>query len=162
MKKIAALLLIAISSPAYAEMSDWALFLNAFGHTATAYLNDSYLLLGTTADGYHHEIIKKDAALTIADDVKRRVRIIRGKLQDASKRNIADRDRKLLEKLYEAYGCIDHLAWMLTEYINDKNPDNGKRYVEQRKKCLEHIQGIAVFYAELPRSREVAEPLSTR
>ena len=45
-------LTLILSHPALPLDREKALFLNAFGETATAYLNDSFLLLGTTAEDY--------------------------------------------------------------------------------------------------------------
>ncbi len=66
MKRIACLLiLISLLCPPISQGADEAVFLNAFGETATAYLNDSFLLLGTTADGFVADIISKETALEI-------------------------------------------------------------------------------------------------
>ena len=82
MKRIACLLiLISLLYPPISQGADEAVFLNAFGETATAYLNDSFLLLGTTADGFVADIIPKETALEIVKNVQKRVRVIRAKFQ---------------------------------------------------------------------------------
>ena len=163
MKKILCLgLLVCILMPFNAAGSDKAVFLNAFGETATAYLNDSFLLLGTIADSYVADIITKENALEFAKNVQKRVRVIRGKIKAVSATRIAEVDKKVLVMLDNGYGCLDHLAWALVQFVEDKNPDTRKRFADQRTECLERFKVIAEFYASLPPSPEVAEPLSTR
>jgi hypothetical protein len=142
--------------------SDAALFLNAFGETATAYLNDSFLLLGTTADGFVADIVQKETALEISSNVQKRVRIVRAKLKAVVKRKMADLDRQLLGLLDNAYACMDHQAWALTQYIQDKTPDSARRFEEQRTDCLKRLEKLAKFYSSLPPAAEFKEPLSTR
>lgn len=163
MKRIFGLLLVAlffISPKVHA--GDLEVFLNAFGETATAYLNDSFLLLGTTADGFVADIIPKDTALEIAKNVQKRVRVVRGKLKAVSEARISDVDRQLIALLDHAYACMDHQAWALVEYVQDKNPETAKRFESQRLDCLQRLKKIAEFYSTLPPSPELPEPLSTR
>jgi len=141
---------------------DRVLFLNAFGETATAYLNDSMLLLGTTADGFVADIIGKEQAMEIAKNVQKRVRVIRGKLKAIAGARISAVDKKLIELLDSSYGCMDHQAWALYQYVEDKSPDAARRFEAQRSGCLESLKKVADFYSTLPPSPEVAEPLSTR
>lgn len=149
-------------SPVALPASDREIFLNAFGETATAYLNDSFLLLGTTADGYVAEIISKETAHDIAKNIQKRVRIIRAKLKTVAGSSIADVDKRLIELLDKAYACMDHQAWALNEYVTEKSPDSAKRFEEQRTKCLDRLNKIAELYSKLPPSPELPEPLSTR
>jgi hypothetical protein len=153
-------LIVVASPPAFS--SDAAIFLNAFGETATAYLNDCFLLLGTTADGFVADIIQKDTALDIAANVQKRVRIIRSKLKTVSQRKIAVVDKQLVKLLDEAYACMDHQAWALSQYVRDKSPDTARRFEEQRNSCLQRVEKVAQFYSTLPPARELPEPLSTR
>ncbi len=142
--------------------ADQTIYLNAFGETATAYLNDSFLLLGTTADGFVAEIMPKDTALEIARNVQKRVRLIRSKLKAVSNTKIADVDNQLIGLLDNAFACLDHQAWTLTQYIEDKSPDNARKFESQRTECLSRLKKISEFYMALPPSPEVPEPLSTR
>lgn len=142
--------------------ADPALFLNAFGETATAYLNDSFLLLGTTADGFVSDVISKETAQEIANNVQSRVRVVRGKLKAVSQAKIAGADKNLLVLLEEAFACLDHHAWALGQFVRDKSPENARRFEEQRSECLRRMEKVAQFYATLPPSPEVPEPLSTR
>jgi len=156
------ILLLAAHVPATAAGSDRAIFLNAFGETATAYLNDAFLLLGTTADGYVADIIPKETALEIAKNVQKRIRVVRGKLKAVSGARIAEADRKLIGLLDGAYACMDHQSWALVQYIEEKSAESAKRFEEQRVGCLDRLKQIADFYSTLPPSPEVPEPLSTR
>jgi len=142
--------------------ADPALFLNAFGETATAYLNDSFLLLGTVADGNVADVIPKETALEIANDVQSRIRVVRGKLKAVSQAKIATSDKNLVVLLDEAFACLDHQAWALAQFVRDKSPENARRFGEQRTECLKRMDKVAQFYATLPPSAEVPEPLSTR
>ena len=163
MKKILLLLVVVVAlSPAVLSASDREIFLNAFGETATAYLNDAFLLLGTTADGFVANIISKETAGEIARNVQKRVRIIRAKLKAVSASPLVDADRKLIGLLDQAYACMDHQAWALYQYLEDKNPDTAKLFEEQRSACLIRVNRIAEFYSALPPSPELPEPLSTR
>jgi hypothetical protein len=154
-------LCLLMSSP-IAWGSDRAVFLNAFGETATAYLNDSFLLLGTTADGFVADIIPKDTALEIVRNVQKRVRVIRAKLKAVANTRISDVDRQLVGLLDSSYACMDHQAWALMQYINDKSPDAARRFESQRTDCLSRLKKISEFYSTLPPSPELPEPLSTR
>lgn len=156
------LVAFAVMSPAMGFASDEDLYLNAFGEAATAYLNDSFLLLGTIADGYVADIIKKDKAGEITKNVQKRVRIIRAKLKAVGEGPISEVDKKIIGLLDKAYACMDHQAWALLEFIHERSPDTRKRFDEQRSTCVERVHKIAEFYATLPPSPELPEPLSTR
>jgi hypothetical protein len=163
MKRVAFLLsLCLLWCPPMVRGSDQAVFLNAFGETATAYLNDSFLLLGTTADGFVADIIPKDTALEIARNVQKRVRVIRAKLRAVANTRISDVDRQLIGLLDQSYACMDHQTWALLQYVNDKSPDTARRFESQRTDCLSRLKKIAEFYSTLPPSPELPEPLSTR
>ena len=155
-------ILALLLGPSTLLADDRSLFLNAFGETATAYLNDSFLLLGTTADGFVADILPKETALEIAKNVQRRVRVIRGKLQGIAGARISAVDKKLLDLLDNSYGCMDHQAWALYQYVEDKSPEAARRFEAQRSGCLESLKKVADFYSTLPPSPEVPEPLSTR
>jgi len=156
------LILVLICGPSTMWADDRALFLNAFGETATAYLNDSFLLLGATADGFVADIIPRETALEIAKNVQKRIRVIRGKIQGVSASKLSEVDKRLLGVLDNAYGCMDHQAWAFYQYVEDKSPDAARRFDEQRAGCLDKLKKVAEFYSTLPRSPEVPEPLSTR
>lgn len=163
MKRVTCLLSLCVFLlPPVAWSSDQAVFLNAFGETATAYLNDSFLLLGTSADGFVADIIPKDTALEIVRNVQKRVRIIRAKLKAVSNTKISDVDRQLIGLLDQSYACMDHQSWALMQYLNDKNPDSARRFESQRTDCLNKLKKISEFYSTLPPSPELPAPLSTR
>jgi len=162
MKRI---LLLTILLPAFLASgadADPALFLNSFGVTATAYMNDSFLLLGKTADESAADVIPKEAALERTSDVQSRIRIVRGKLKAVSQAKIAASDKGLIVLLEEAFACLDQQAWALSQYIRERSPENARRFEEQRTECLKRMDKVAQFYATLPPSPEVPEPLSTR
>lgn len=142
--------------------ADSAVFLNAFGETATAYLNDAFLLLGVTADAYVANNVQKDTAGEIVANVQKRIRVIRAKLQAVSRCRIAEVDRQLIGLLDKAYACMDHQAWALAQYVDEKSPETAKRFEDQRNDCMQHLEKIASFYSSLPPSPQVSEPLSTR
>jgi hypothetical protein len=152
--------LLVIAGPA--RGSDQAVFLNAFGETATAYLNDSFLLLGTTADGFVANIVSKETANEIVKNVQKRVRVIRAKLKAVSNTRISDVDRRLIGLLEQSYACMDHQAWALMKYLAEKSPDSARRFESQRTDCLQKLKRVAEFYSTLPPSPELPEPLSTR
>jgi hypothetical protein len=162
MKKlpILAIILMTMTQPAVAR--DCAVCINAFGETATAYINDAFLLIGTTADGYVADIMKKDTALEIVKNVQKRVRIVRSKIKDVSRCRISESDRRLMGLLDEAYACLDHLTWALTEYVQDKTPESTRRFDQQRGNCMLRLEAVGRFYTSLPPSPELPEPLSTR
>jgi hypothetical protein len=162
MKRILLSFLLVLLVYPLAHSSEKALFLNAFGETATAYLNDGFLLLGATADGYVADIMDKKTAVEIAANVQKRVRVIRAKLEAVSKCNIAQIDKQLLDLLNSAYACLDRQAWALTQYLEDKSPSTAKRFEEQRLKCLEGLRKVSEFYSTLPPSPELPAPLGTR
>jgi hypothetical protein len=159
---ICSLVVVAVLSPLSIWASDRELFLNAFGETATAYLNDSFLLLGTTADGFVADIMPKETAREIAKNVQKRVRIVRAKLRAVAGSPLAEIDRKLIELLDKAYACMDHQAWALGQYVDEKSPEKARLFEEQRINCLDRVKQIAEFYSTLPPSPELPEPLSTR
>lgn len=136
--------------------------INAFGETATAYLNDSFLLLGTTADGYVSDVIPKDTALEISRNVQRRIRIIRAKIKIIDSSQMSLIDRKLLNLLDNSFLCMDHQAWALMRYIQDKVPENARKFESHRADCLGRIRKLADFYSEFPAPPELPAPLSTR
>lgn len=141
---------------------DQSALINAFGETATAYLNDSFLLLGTTADGYVSDIIPKDTALEISRNVQRRIRIIRAKIKIVDSPRMSLIDKKLLRLLDDSFVCMDHQAWALMRYIQEKLPENAKKFESHRADCLGRIRKLADFYSEIPAPPELPAPLSTR
>jgi Skp family chaperone for outer membrane proteins len=162
MKKAAVVLIVAlVLAPGICE-ADGALYLNAFGETATAYVNDAFLLLGVVADAFVADIIQKNDALEIVQDVQKRLRRIRAKIRSVSQTQISESDRRLMDLLDKAYACLDHQAWALMQYTNEKTPETARRFNDQRKECLERIQQIGQFFAKLPPPAQVSEPLSTR
>lgn len=162
MKRVFCISLLILVVIPTAEAADSAVFLNAFGETATAYLNDAFLLLGITADGYVANIVKEEAAAEIVTSVQKRVRVIRAKLQAVARCKIAEEDRQLINLLDKAYACMDHQAWALSQYVEEKSPQNANRFEEQRNDCLQHVDSIKRFYSSLPPRSQVSEPLSTR
>lgn len=137
-------------------------FLNAFSETATAYVNDSFLLLGTTADGFVAHIIPKEKALDIVTNVQKRIRRIRGKLKLVTEIRLADVDLQLISLLDATYGCLDHLAWTLSQYIEERSPETAQRFENHRRECVSRIEKLRQFYSTLPPAEELPEPLSTR
>jgi len=141
---------------------DSELFLSAFTETATAYLNDSFLLLGMTADYSVSEILTKEAALEHTINVQKRIRVIRAKLKAVSQRRITDLDRQLIRLLDNGYACLDLQAWALVKHIEQKSTQTAKNFENQRTQCLERIKTLKSFYSALPPALEFPEPLSTR
>jgi hypothetical protein len=141
---------------------DSELFLSAFTETATAYLNDSFLLLGMTADYSVSEILTKEAALEHTTNVQKRIRVIRAKLKAVSQRRITDLDRQLIRLLENGYACLDLQAWALVKHLEQKSTQTAKNFENQRTQCLERIKTLKSFYSALPPALEFPEPLSTR
>lgn len=161
-KTVCLLVVLAVMVPAMGIASDEELFLNAFGEAATAYLNDSFVLLGTIADGFVADIIRKDEAAELAKNIQKKVRIIRGKLKAIGESSISEVDKKFIDLLDKAYACMDHQAWALHQYVEEKSPETARRFYDQRTTCLERVENITKFYSTLPPAPEVPEPLSTR
>lgn len=162
MKRVLLIVVLLSALCAPGAHADPTLFLNAFGETAMAYLNDAFLLLGTTADGFVADLIPKETALEITNNVQSRIRVVRGKLKPVSQSKIAATDRSFILMLDEAFACLDHQTWALSEFIRNKSPESARRFEEQRTECLNRMDKVAQFYAALPPSPEVPEPLSTR
>ena len=141
---------------------DSELFLSAFTEAATAYLNDCFLLLGTTADGFVAEILPKETALEYTRNVQKRIRVIRAKLKAVSQRRITDLDRQLIRLLDNGYACMDLQAWALIRFTEERSTQTAKNFEDQRTQCWERIKTVAGFYSALPPAPELPEPLSTR
>ena len=141
---------------------DSELFLSAFTEAATAYLNDCFLLLGTTADGFVAEILPKETALEYTKNVQKRIRVIRAKLKAVSQRRITDLDRQLINLLNKGYACMDLQAWALIKFAEERSTGTAKNFEDQRTQCWELIKAVAGFYSALPPAPELPEPLSTR
>lgn len=154
------LMFLSVTSTCFAV--DRTALINAFGETATAYLNDSFLLLGTTADGFVSDVVPKDTALEISRNVQRRIRIIRAKIKIVDSPQLTFIDKKLLSLLDNSFLCMDHQAWALIRYVQDRVPENAKRFESHRAECLERIRKLADFYSEFPAPPELPAPLSTR
>jgi hypothetical protein len=162
MKRFVWLFVVVLVVCPSAQGADWAVFLNAFGETATAYLNDAFLLLGYTADGFVAGFVEEREAVDTVTNVQKRVQIIRAKIKAVSDARIAEVDRQLLSILESGYACLDHEAWALVQYMKEKSPAAAKRFDEQRAACQERLRTVADFYAKLPTSPQLPEPLSTR
>jgi len=156
------IIILLIFSPSAIRAGDTEVFLNAFTEAATAYLNDCFLLLGTTADGLVSEILPKATALEIAQNVQKRVRVIRAKLKAVSQRRITDLDRQLIRLLDNGYACLDHQAWALVKFTEQRTKETANAFEDQRTRCQDRIKTLASFYSALPPAPELPEPLSTR
>ncbi len=154
--------LIIIVVPSTVQAGESELFLNAFGETATAYLNDAFLLLGTAADSFAAQILPKENAMEIPKNVQKRVRIIRAKLKIASQQPLSYTDRQLIGLLDSSYACMDHLSWALMRHVEENSTTTSQRFNNQRIECLERIKKTESYYSSLPASPELPEPLSTR
>ncbi|MEW6347834.1 MAG: hypothetical protein AB1646_02130 [Thermodesulfobacteriota bacterium] len=159
MKKILCAFILLVMLPV-ATHADERLLLNAFGETATAYVNDAFLLLGTTADCYVADIIPKDTAAEIVANVQKRIQVIRSKCKAVTRVPMSGVDRDLLVLLESAYACMDDQAWALGRYVADKTPEAAKRFEDKRKECLKRIEEISAFYSKLPPLGDA--PRSTR
>ncbi|MDD3471843.1 MAG: hypothetical protein PHS86_03585 [Syntrophaceae bacterium] len=160
LKVFTVIFLVCVASQSYAL--EQGVLINAFGETATAYLNDSFLLIGTTADGFVADIIQKDTALEITKNVQRRLRIIRAKIKMIDSPKLSLMDKKLISLLNDSFLCMDHQAWALMRYIQEKVPENAKKFESHRSECLGRIKKVAEFYSEFPTPVELPAPLSTR
>ena len=129
---------------------DAELFLSAFTETATAYLNDSFLLLGMNVDYLVSELVTKEAALEHTINVQKRIRVIRAKLKAVSQRRITDLDRQLIRLLENGYACMDLQAWALVKHIEQRSTQTAKNFENQRTQCLERIKTLKSFYSALP------------
>jgi len=141
---------------------DAELFLGAFTETATACLNDSFIMLGMTADYLVSEILPKETALEHTINIQKRMRVIRAKLKAVSQRHITDLDRQLLRLLENGYACMDLQAWALVKLIEERSTQTAKNFENQRTQCWERIKILKNFYSTLPPAPELPEPLSTR
>ncbi|MDQ1237970.1 MAG: hypothetical protein QG577_154 [Thermodesulfobacteriota bacterium] len=150
-----------LPSPAFSA-EDKTVYLNAFTETSTAYLNDAFLLVGSTADNLMTESLSRDAAFEIVANVQKRIRIVRAKMKLVLLTDIRPLDRKLLSLLESSYACLDQQTWALMMYIREYSPSAAKRFEERRAECLARIETVAAFYASLPPAPEFPEPLSTR
>ncbi len=159
MKKTLCAMVLLVVLPATTH-ADERLLLNAFGETATAYLNDAFLLIGTTADSFVAEVIPKDTALQIVTNVQKRVQLIRAKFRSTATIPMSDVDRNLFRLLDSAYASMDNWAWALQQYVKDMTPDASKRFKDRRIECLTKIEEVSSFYAKLPPF--VEPPRSTR
>ena len=162
MKTLLYVSLLVIMASASSAAAEPEIFLNAFGETATAYVNDSFLLLGTIADGLVADIVPKETAVELVGNVQKRLRVVRSKLKAVSRQPIAVMDKQLIKLLDEAYGCMDQQAWTLLQYIQEKSLDTARRFEDQRNNCLQRLESVRKFYSTLPPSDEFPEPLSTR
>jgi hypothetical protein len=145
-----------------ARAADSGVYLNAFGETATAYLNDSFLLLGTVADGFVADIISRDNALEMVKNVQKRVRTIRAKLKAVSGTGISDMDRQLVGHLDNAFACVEQQAGALVQFVEEKSPETARRFDAERVECLKRLKKIAEYYSTLPPAPDAPASLNTR
>lgn len=157
---VSIVVMVAVTTLAHA--ADSGVFLNAFGETATAYLNDSFLLLGTAADGFVANIVSRDNALEIGKNVQKHVRIIRAKLKAVSGASLSDMDRQLIGHLDQASACLEQQAGALVQYAEEKNPDSARRFDTARGDCIKRLKKIAEYYSTLPPAPGAPESLNTR
>ena len=157
---VSIVVLLAVTT--FAHAADSGVFLNAFGETATAYLNDSFLLLGTVADGFVANIVSKETAQDIGKNIQKRAGSIRARLKAVSGARISDVDRQLIGMLDHGYACVGQQAQALVQYVEEKSPDTARRFDAERAECLKRLKKIAEFYSTLPPAPEAPESLNTR
>jgi hypothetical protein len=107
-------------------------------------------------------ILPKETVLEYTKNVQKRIRVIRAKLKAVSQRRITDLDRQLIGLLDKGYACMDHQAWALIRFTEERSTETAGNFEDQRKQCLECIKTVAGFYSALPPAPELPEPLSTR
>ncbi len=135
---------------------------DAFAQTATAYANDSFLLLGMVGDAFVTGALDKSSAVQTVANIQKRIRIIRAKINLVEAAMHSGNRSKWLKILDSVYTSLDQQAWAITKYIDDKTPVNAKRFNAIRNECLEKIKDLARFYASTGASVELPAPLSTR
>ncbi len=138
------------------------IYLNAFLETSTAYLNDAFILVGVISDSVMTEGASPDVAAEIVSNLQRRLRTVRAKIRGVLLTKVSLAEKQLLSLLDKSYACLDHQTWSLLIFLKDNAPESAKRFETFRSECLERIQAISDFYAGLPRTPELPEPLSTR
>lgn len=149
--------------PSWSKAADEKnIHLNAFLETASAYLNDAFLLIGGTADDVMMQSSSPEAAGATITNVQKRLRKVRAKMKAILLTRVGLTEKRLLSLLDRSYACLDQEAWALLAFIKDNTPTSAKRFEGLRTECLERIQMISSFYAGLPPAPEVPEPLSTR
>ncbi|MCX5872655.1 MAG: hypothetical protein NTY51_05375 [Deltaproteobacteria bacterium] len=142
--------------------ADQSILIDAFAQTATAYANDSFLLLGVVGDQFVTGTYDKDSAAQDVRNIQKRIRIIRAKINLVTGSINSKPDKKWLKVLDSVYICLDQQAWAMTKYIDDKSPSNARRFESIRSECLVKIKNLAQFYGSLGASDELPAPLSTR
>ena len=141
---------------------DEAAVIEAFSQAATAYANDSFLLLGMVGDQFVSGIFSQESSISTVAGVQKRIRIIRSKINLTRGMAKTERDRKWLKMLNGIYICLDQQAWAMSKYVNEKTPANAKRFDDLRNNCLEKLNLLEQYHASLGFSKELPAPLSTR
>ncbi|MFH0959941.1 MAG: hypothetical protein V1897_14705 [Pseudomonadota bacterium] len=142
--------------------SDKTAVIEAFSQTATAYANDSFLLLGMVGDQFVSGIFSKESAIRTVSGVQKRIRIIRSKINMARGIAKTEQEQKWLKMLDGIYVCLDQQAWTLSKYLHENIPVNAKRFDELRNNCIEKLNILEQYYASLGSPDELPAPLSTR
>jgi len=153
---------IVIAMTAHSAFADQQTLTDAFAQTATAYANDSFLLLGMVGDEFVTGALDKSSAAQTVANIQKRIRMIRAKINLVVASMNLGNERKWLKILDSVYTSLDQQAWAMTRYIDDKTPANAKRFDAIRGECLEKIGNLAQFYASAGASVELPAPLSTR
>jgi len=142
--------------------ADQSALTNAFAQTATAYANDSFLLLGMVGDQFVAGSLDGGAAAQTVTGVQKRIRVIRAKINLVLSWANSDQDRKWLQVLDNVYICLDRQAWAARKFVDDRSPASAKRFETFRNECLDKIRNLSQFYESLANSEELPAPLSTR
>lgn len=142
--------------------SDESALIEAFSQTATAYANETFLLLGMVGDQFVSGIFSQEAAMRTVVNVQKRIRKIRSKINLALGMARTERDRKWLKMLDGIFICLDQQAWAMSKYVNEKIPARAKHFDELRNNCIEKLNLLEQYHSSFWSSEELPAPLSTR
>ncbi len=155
-------LAIMITMMAHSAFADQQTLADAFAQTATAYANDSFLLLGMVGDEFVTGALDKSSAAQTVTNIQKRIRIIRAKINLVLASLNLGNERKWLKILDSVYTSLDQEAWAMNRYIDNKTPAHAQRFDAIRVECLQKIRDLSQFYASTVGSDELPAPLSTR
>jgi hypothetical protein len=142
--------------------SDESALIEAFSQTATAYANETFLLLGMVGDQFVSGIFSQESAMRTVVSVQKRIRKIRSKINLALGMAKTERDRRWLKMLDGIYICLDQQAWAMSKYVNEKIPARAKHFDDLRNNCIEKLNFLEQYHASFGSSKELPAPLSTR
>ncbi|MEX0726814.1 MAG: hypothetical protein WD065_11125 [Planctomycetaceae bacterium] len=119
-------------APASAQEGIESVQLQAIGGLIAGYAHASYALVGTTADGYGHQVYDVERVKTLMDEMRGMQRNIIRMLRRLQGTALTKEDDDFIDDAVALFKLIDEEATLLVQFTETKDPADAEKFEEVR------------------------------